>query len=296
MGLGEDIVTKVYDINTHPYLMEDVCSTEEDLRFAVEITGLYKTGIFPMKANFNRLNCAKIDISVLSPLDLTTTRGRWFVTNEQTKKLQDTYPDRFLGMASVDPMRDDASVVLEHAFADLELSGLYLHPSLQKFYPDDERCEPIWNICEKYNKPILFDAGLSPYPNLLTKYAHPLRFEEIACRHPNLRICLSRFGWPWVRETAMLMMKYRNVYTDTSVLYLGTAPEMYHHILTVDMEKHWLDRSFRHQVMFGSGDPGLEEMRMIKAIKDLDVRDSTKELILGKNAEEFLGKEIHWYD
>lgn len=191
MGLGEDIVTKVYDINTHPYLMEDVCSTEEDLRFAVEITGLYKTGIFPMKANFNRLNCAKIDISVLSPLDLTTTRGRWFVTNEQTKKLQDTYPDRFLGMASVDPMREDASVVLEHAFADLELSGLYLHPSLQKFYPDDERCEPIWNICEKYNKPILFDAGLSPYPNLLTKYAHPLRFEEIACRHPNLRICLS---------------------------------------------------------------------------------------------------------
>lgn len=290
------MAAKVYDINTHPYLMQDVCCSKEDERFAVEVTGLYKTGAFPMQACFNRLDCAKIDISVLSPLDLTTTRGRVLVSNEQTKVLQDTYPDYFLGMASVDPMREDAEEVLEQAFADLKLAGLYLHPSLQEFYPDDPKCERIYQICEKYNKPILFDAGLSPYPNLLTKYAHPLRFEEVACRHPKLRICLSRFGWPWVREVAMLMMKYRNVYTDVSVIYLGTAAEMYHHMFTVDMEKHWLDRSFRHQVMFGSGDPGLEEMRMIKAIRDLDIRESTKELILGGNAEEFLGEEIRWYD
>lgn len=290
------MTAKVFDINTHPYLMKDVCNTERDILFAVEITGLYKTGAFSMETNFNRLDCAGVDISVLSPLDLTTTRGRFLVTNEETKMLQDTYPDYFLGMASVDPMREDAVDAVEHAFGDLGLAGLYLHPSLQKFYPEDKRCDPIYQICEKYNKPILFDTGLSPYPNLLTKYAHPLRFEEIACRHPRLRICLSRFGWPWVRETAMLMMKYRNIYTDTSVIFLGTAAEMYRHIFTVDMEKHWLDRSFRHQVMFGSGDPGLEEIRMVKAIKELDIRESTKELILGGNAEEFLGKEIHWYD
>lgn len=90
----------------------------------------------------------------------------------------------------------------------------------------------------------------------------------------------------------MLMLKYRNVYTDTAFLYFDDARQFYHQSLEVDIGKHWIDRSLRHQVMFGSDDPRLEQRRMILAIREMDMRESTKELILGENAVEFLGGDI----
>lgn len=127
---------------------------------------------------------------------------------------------------------------------------------------------------------VMFDVGNIRY-NLL---------------HKKLRICLSRFGWPWSREVCMLMLKCHNVYTDTSIVYFDDAPQMYHQMFMVDMGPKWLDRSLRHQVMFGSGDPGLEQIRMINAVRGLELRDSTKELILSRNALEFLGleKDLRW--
>lgn len=89
----------------------------------------------------------------------------------------------------------------------------------------------------------------------------------------------------------MLMLKYPNVYADTALLYFDNAPEFYAQSFTVDMGRHWIDRSLRHQIMFGSDDPRLEMIRMKKAIEKLDMRQSTIELILGGNALEFLGME-----
>ena len=60
----------------------------------------------------------------------------------------------------------------------------------------------------KYDKPILFHAGLSWQPDTLTRYAHPLAFEEVALTFPRLRFCLAHMGWPWVQETCMLLIKY----------------------------------------------------------------------------------------
>ena len=152
--------------------------------------------------------------------------------------------------------------------------------------------EPIYQICEKYNKPIVFHCGMSVEPDTLSKYERPVEFEETAYRHPKLRICLAHCGWPWVQETCMLMLKYRNVYADTAFLYFDTAPEFYHKVFEVDMGPHWIDRSFRHQIMFGSDDPRLEMRRMKKAIEAMDIRESTKDLIFGQNAIEFLGLEV----
>lgn len=68
---------KVIDINTHPYLFEDVCRTQEQYQLVYDVTGLYHNGVASMPSTFARLDCAKIDLCVLSPLDLTTTKGTW---------------------------------------------------------------------------------------------------------------------------------------------------------------------------------------------------------------------------
>ena len=94
----------------------------------------------------------------------------------------------------------------------------------------------------------------------------------------------------------MLMLRYRNIYTDTSIIDLDDARQMYNTMFAVDMGPKWIDRGFRHQVMFGSGDPGLEQIRQVNAIRALDYRQSTLDNILGKNALEFMGfeKEMKW--
>ena len=42
----------------------------------------------------------------------------------------------------------------------------------------------------------------------------PLCFEEVAIEYPELRIGLAHFGWPWVQDTAMMLLKYPNVYAE----------------------------------------------------------------------------------
>lgn len=186
----------------------------------------------------------------------------WPVINEEIRRLVDMAPDRFIGFAGVDPMAPGAAEALEHAFGDLGLAGLKLHPSRQHFRPSDERLKPIYDICEQYRRPIIFHSGLSWEPNTLTKYSRPMEFEELAATRPGLKICLAHFGWPWVQETAMLMLKYPNVYADTGLLYFDNALEFYKRVFNHDIPATWIDRSLRHQVMFGSNNPRFEQIRM----------------------------------
>ena len=281
----------VIDIHVHPAFYETICHDEVQEKFAQDMYGLYKTDIFPEEVMFQQMECAGIDRAVLLPLDLTTTHGGMLGTNEQVKTLVDMYPDKLIGFASVDPKREDAAEVLEEAFVKYNLSGLKLHPAKQQFYPMDECAQKVYEVCVKYNKPIIFHSGVSVEPDALSKYCMPHLFEEVAYKYPTLKICLAHFGWPWIQETCMLLLKYPNVYADTALLYFDSAPEFYRQSFMKDMGEHWIDRSLRHQIMFGSDDPRLEMIRMKKAIEGLDMRKSTIELILGGNAMEFLGLE-----
>ena len=147
----------------------------------------------------------------------------------------------------------------------------------------------------KYNKPILFHAGFTWQPGTLAKYSHPLNFEEVALDFPKLRFCLAHMGFPWVKETAMMILKYPNVYADTSALYFDSAYEFYGYLFQQELGYGWLDRSLRHKVMFGSNMPRFEEMRMLAALKRLGLRDETVGLITEDNALVFLGeREQAW--
>ena len=277
------------DIHVHPAFYEPINQQTDVEEIRHDELDIHLNGTAPLAHIFNQMNCAGLDRLCLLPEDYSSRMDRPLVTNEEIKQLVDMAPDKFIGFASVDPMAEGYCEKLEKAFTDLELKGLKLHPSRGHYYPTDEKLDPIYDICEKYNKPIIFHSGLSWEPDTLTKYSRPVEFEELAYKRPNLRICLAHFGWPWVQETAMLMLKYPNVYADTGILYFDNAWEFYKKVFTQDIPATWIDRSLRHQVMFGSNNPRFEQIRMADAITKLGFRESTLELIKGKNAIEFLG-------
>ncbi len=280
---------EVIDIHTHPAFFEPICGSEGLLEQRRQALGLYKAGTTSLAHIYNQMRCAGIDRLALLPLDLSTQENQVIVSNEEIRLLVELDPLRFIGFASVDPYRPDALDALEHAFGDLGLAGLKLHPSRQNFSPASELLDPIYALCLRYNKPIIFHAGLSLEPNTTMRYANPLEFETVAARYPRLRISLAHFGFPWVRETAALLLKYPNMYADTGLLYFDSAREFYEEVFTRMLGKYWVDRSLRHQVMFGSNNPRFEQIRMIEALRNLGWRASTLDLVLGQNALEFLG-------
>lgn len=279
------------DIHVHPAFYDPINGDEavEEMRHSA--LDIHKNGTAPLEHIFNQMRCAGLDRLCLLPEDYTTELGRPVVTNEEVKALVDLAPDKFIGFASVDPFLPDAAEKLEHAFGDLGLKGLKLHPSRQHFYPCDERLNAVYDVCETYKKPIIFHSGLSWEPNTLTKYSRPTEFEELAATRPNLKICLAHFGWPWVQETAMLMIKYPNVYTDTAMMYMDSAEQFMEKVFRQDMGEYWLDHNFPDQVMFGSNAPRFRPVRIKRGLDSLKMREDTRRKVMGENALRFLGME-----
>jgi uncharacterized protein len=276
------------DIHVHPVFYEPIKSNDAREGYRREAISIYKNAPAPIERIFNQMDCAGLDKLCLLPLDYSSLDGDMVVTNEEISELVNISPDRFIGFASVDPFDKNACDKLEYAFLQLKLKGLKLNPSKQRYYPYDETLEPIYKICEKHGKPILFHSGISWEKTAVAKYSRPIEFEELAQKHPDLKFCLGHFGWPWIKETAALMLKYPNIYADTALLYFDSAYEFYSEVFINEIPATWIDRSLRHQIMFGSNYPRFEQIRMAKALKKLPLRESTMELIQGQNALEFL--------
>ena len=282
----------IIDMHVHPALYADINADKELFDLRCDEMGYHLMSALPMDVLDKQNAYAGIDKMVLLPLDHSTRcGGRVLITNEEVASLVKKRPDMLIGFASVDPWRPDALEILEKAFGELGLAGLKLNPAKQHFYPDDERMFPIYELCLKYNKPIIFHAGLSWEPDTLTKYAHPLRFEEVAQRYPGLRICLSHFAWPWVREMAMLMIKYPNVYTDTACMYMDSANQFFDYIFRQEWGRYWFEHNFPDQVMFGSNAPRFRPVRIMRGLQSVEMSEKNQKKLLGGNALKFLGME-----
>ena len=85
----------------------------------------------------------------------------------------------------------------------------------------------------------------------------------------------------------MLMIKYPNVYTDTSVLYMDSPEESMSRLFTVDMG-HWFERGFREQVMFASNTPRFRAFKIKRALDAVPMKDAAREALYGGNALRFL--------
>ena len=281
----------IIDMHIHPIFYELICEDEQELEFRKNMFGVYKQSPYDFEEIFREMDYAGVDKAVLLPLDLTTVRGGCIVTNEQVSRIVEKYPERFIGFASIDPHCPDAVEKLDYAFSVLKLKGLKLNPATQYFSPDDTLMKPIYEKCVQYNRPIIFHAGLSWEPEAMTEYARPLKFEKVAIEYPTLRFCLAHFAWPYVSEMVMLMLKYPNVYTDTSVLYLDSPEESMRRLFTVDMGSLWMDRALYKQVMFGSNGPRFRQFKLLRAFEKIPMRAYAKEGVYFKNALRFIGEE-----
>lgn len=123
-----------------------------------------------------------------------------------------------LGAIDMDKPLEKQLSLHEKLLKDKKIVGIKLYPGYQYFYPSDPKVFEIARLCEKYNKPLVFHNGdfYDPEDKALLKYSHPIHIDELANKCPNTKIIISHFGFPYHMETANIISKNKNVFTDIS--------------------------------------------------------------------------------
>jgi len=128
--------------------------------------------------------------------------------------------DNFYAIGSVDVDGDIKEQLeqLDRLFKEKKIFGIKLCPGYQFFYPSDEKIYPIAELCQKYDKPLIFHSGdvYDPEKKAILKYSQPMHIDELAVKYPKCKIIISHFGFPYFLETANIVSKNDNVYTDIS--------------------------------------------------------------------------------
>lgn len=186
---------------------------------------------------------------------------RWYEFNlEEFLKFIDT-KDKLFPVGAIDMSRNVIEQIKNHRelFKKQKIFGIKLYSGYQYFYPSDKKIYPIARLCEKYNRPLIFHCGdvWDPKNKSLLKYSHPIYVDELAVKFPRCKIIISHFGFPYFFETANVVSKNKNVYTDISgtIDKTATKKEMGNRIkqYAADMKRVFnYFPDIKNKVMFGT--------------------------------------------
>jgi len=203
-----------------------------------------------------------------------------FVTpNEYIAEYVRTEPNKLIGFAAIDPMRDDVHATLDHAFNTLKLQGVKLGPIYQNIHPLDTRMLPVYEFCERHNLPIMIHQGATFPRKAPLKYALPIQLEDVALQYPNLKVVIAHLGHPWIEETIVLIRKQPNFFADISALHY--RPWQFYNALILTKEYGaW------NKLLFGSDFPFTTPDATIAALENFNT------LVRGTNLPTLSSEEI----
>jgi predicted TIM-barrel fold metal-dependent hydrolase len=276
------------DFHTHPVLIREFVDKypnyERMARRVFDIGNNFQ----PLETFFLQMDAAGIERAVLLPIDCRRARKDAVSSNEQVAELC-RLSKRFVGFASVDPLKKGAPRELESAVKKLGLKGLKLDPALQDFRVNHRKVYPIYEAAAGLGIPLLIHTGMSWAPGTPLERGYPLHLEEPIHQFPKLNFVLAHFGWPWVWEATAMALKYPNVYLDTSCLYYDSPKEFFQFVFSKQIPTTVIERSLRNKIVFGSNYPRVEIKNMVHALKTLALTEGCLNRILRENAERLLG-------
>ncbi len=180
--------------------------------------------------------------------------------------------DLLIGLGTMHPDSEDISADVDRV-ANLGLKGIKMHPDIQGFALDDERCMPFYERCQTLGLPILIHTGDYRYD-----YSNPDRLINILKTFPKLTVIGAHFaGWSVWDEALEKLLQFDNLYVDSSST-LGFAKD-------TDKFKSLFLGWGEDRVLFASDYPMWSAAEEIKVLESLNFDDCMYEKIFHKNAE-----------
>ena len=199
------------------------------------------------------------------------------VDNDEVASFVRRYPDRLVGVASVDLARPMAAVrELRRAVRQLGFRALRVLPWLWNLPPDDRRYYPLYAECVELDIPFCLQVGHTG-PLCPSEPGRPIPYaDHVALEFPELRIVGGHIGYPWTAEMISLATKYPNVYIDTSAYKVRRYPPE----LVAYLCSHG-----RKKVLFGSNHPAWPAKDCLEGFETLGLDEEARALFLHENAE-----------
>jgi uncharacterized protein len=149
---------------------------------------------------------------VVKARDNQTTFGLK-VPNEAAAAFCREHGSRFVGFAGVDPHKGMAAVrELEQAVRELGLRGLNLQCFELKLAINDKRMYPLYAKCVELDIPVNIHCGINFSADTLMEYGRPAYLDEVMVHFPELRVCASPPGWPWIEELLGVAWRHANLH------------------------------------------------------------------------------------
>lgn len=156
----------------------------------------------------------------------------------------------------------------------LGLHGVKLHPDIQRFQMDADKCMPMYELCQYHNLPMLIHTGDYRYD-----YSNPNRVEPVLKNFPKLIIVGAHLGgWSVCEEASEKLAKYENLFVDCS----STFP----FIKDITAALEAINRYGTDRIMFGTDYPMWSPLEEIKTFMGLDFTDAERKKILSETAKQ----------
>lgn len=260
-----------------------------ELRAAIESSDARGRAACPTQAQFDgMLDDAGVSTAVVYTEYYETSLGVKTVSNDVVADYVARDRGRLLGLAGVDPWKDDAVSETQRALTELGLRGIVLSPFKQRLDPSDARMARIFSVCEELGAPVFLHTGINWWVDTTYEIGHPRHIDALASSFPNLKIVALHCGWPWVEDMMMVAWRHANVYLDISahrpkhmtIPDSGWSPLLY-----------WGNRMLSNRVVFGSTWTliGMTIKDLADEVRSLPLKDEVIERWLHGNAERLLG-------
>ena len=171
------------------------------------------------------------------------------------------YPDRFYGLAGIDPFEGMSGVrALEQAINEFGFIGAHVYPHWFELAPDHAKYYPFYAKCVELDVPIQMQVGQSLIyspTSPMRSVGQPITIDTVACDFPELKIIGIHIGIPWHEEMIAMAWKHPNVYIGCD----AHAP------------KHWPESFIKYinsygqdKVIFGTDFPVIDFSRAMDDI------------------------------
>ena len=193
---------------------------------------------------------------------------------------------KFFSMGTINIFKDLNGQIkeLETLVIAKKICAIKLFPGHDPFYPTDESCQPVYELCVKHNIPVVVHTGVNTGNMDCAKYNDPKYLVEIAKKYKKIKIVIAHFFWPRMEYCYELTKNLKNIYYDTSAMADQEVVEAtggWDKVLQV-LKKTVLEKP--DNVLFGTDWPMCPVDKHIQMIKDLKLENKINEKIFFLNA------------
>lgn len=206
-------------------------------------------------------------------------KGSFEIPYAQVAGWCEKYPDRFSGLAGVDPYRGMQGLRdLEQAVREFGFVGAHLYPHWFRLAPDAALYYPYYAKCCELDIPIMMQVGqnlIYQKEVRLPSVARPILLDQIAIDFPELKLLGIHIGVPWTDEMIAMAWKHANVYIGIDAY----APKYIPPNLVHYMNSYGADK-----VMFGTDWPVIDPERAVAEMQAHEFRPEAMQKIMRDTA------------